>query len=308
MRLIPVFLCLLFAASASAQTLYRYQDEQGQWQFTDRPPEDEKAKAKVSTERLSPKHVAATVELERVQTENGVSIVATNHFHCPVQLVFELGKTRNVPSKFLKRHDVVLRPDSRASVLEIPMERGTGTSFEIAFSYLPGDPTAEHDDSTPYRLPYAISTSQLVTQAFPTRITHTTPSSEHAMDFAMPEGTPIYAARAGVVFDIAYGSFSGGVSVADLPKANFVRIAHDDGTMAVYAHLSWNAIRVRPGKRVRRGEYIADSGNTGFSSGPHLHFAVQRNNGREIVSVPIAFAGAGGKVVTPATGATLTAY
>ena len=65
----------------------------------------------------------------------------------------------------------------------------------------------------------------------------------------------------------------------DASAANLVRILHDDGTWAEYAHLNRSTIRVRPGDVVERGEYIADSGNTGFSSGPHLHFVVQRNAG-----------------------------
>ena len=57
--------------------------------------------------------------------------------------------------------------------------------------------------------------------------------------------------------------------------------------MAIYAHLNWDSIRVRPGQIVKRGEYIADSGNTGVSSGPHLHFVVQRNAGLMHESLPI---------------------
>ena len=87
-----------------------------------------------------------------------------------------------------------------------------------------------------------------------------------------------------------------------------IRILHDDGTYAIYAHLNTNSIRVRPGDRVERGEYIADSGNTGFSSGPHLHFAVVRNTGMAIESLPVVFMGQNQSMVVPASGADLTAY
>jgi murein DD-endopeptidase MepM/ murein hydrolase activator NlpD len=69
-----------------------------------------------------------------------------------------------------------------------------------------------------------------------------------------------------------------------------------------------NSIRVVPGERIARGQYIADSGNTGFSTGPHLHFVVQRNRGGAIVSVPIQFAGRNGAAITVASGDEPTAY
>jgi murein DD-endopeptidase MepM/ murein hydrolase activator NlpD len=160
-----------------------------------------------------------------------------------------------------------------------------------------------------YRAPYAVGTAHVVTQTYPVSDTHRTRDSMYAVDFAMPVGTNVVAARDGIVFDVASTNFKGGPDqeeYADL--ANLVRILHDDGTFAVYAHLNWNTIRVRPGDRVTAGEYIADSGNTGFTSGPHLHFAVQRNLGMRVESMPVAFRGPEGTSVQPESGASLTAY
>jgi hypothetical protein len=71
-------------------------------------------------------------------------------------------------------------------------------------------------------------------------------------------------------------------------------------------HRPTEAYRVRPGQRVSRGEYIANSGNTGYSSRTHLHFAVVRNKGMRIESLPVEFQRA--NAISPATGALLTAY
>jgi murein DD-endopeptidase MepM/ murein hydrolase activator NlpD len=74
-------------------------------------------------------------------------------------------------------------------------------------------------------------------------------------------------------------------------RANFVRIVHDDGTMALYAHLKPEGVLVRAGQRVRRGQTIGLSGNTGFSGGPHLHFVVQVNRGMKLESIPFKMFG-----------------
>ena len=72
---------------------------------------------------------------------------------------------------------------------------------------------------------------------------------------------------------------------------NFVRIVHDDGTMALYAHLKSEGVLVRVGQRVRKAEAIGLSGNTGFTTGPHLHFAVQVNRGMQLQSIPFRMFG-----------------
>jgi murein DD-endopeptidase MepM/ murein hydrolase activator NlpD len=181
-------------------------------------------------------------------------------------------------------------------------------SFGYRYSVLFGDPKAEHRPTEPYRAPFAVAQRFRITQAFPARRTHTDAASFHAVDISMPVGTQIYAARAGTVIEVAARFFEGGADPKNAANANLVRILHPDGTMAIYAHLQWDSIRVRPGQIVKRGQYIANSGNTGFTTGPHLHFAVLKNSGLTMVSLPVEFAGPAGSRVTPHDGDILIAY
>ena len=75
--------------------------------------------------------------------------------------------------------------------------------------------------------------------------------------------------------------------------------------MAVYAHLALETAQVYPGLKVYAGQLIGYSGNTGFSSGPHLHFAVQLNKGMELVSIPFKFKIADDSVSVPIAGSFL---
>ena len=76
--------------------------------------------------------------------------------------------------------------------------------------------------------------------------------------------------------------------------ANYIRVLHDDGSMALYGHLREAGVFVRAGDRVTLCQVIGESGNTGFSSGPHLHFVVQVNAGMRLESVPFRMIGPDG--------------
>jgi murein DD-endopeptidase MepM/ murein hydrolase activator NlpD len=85
----------------------------------------------------------------------------------------------------------------------------------------------------------------------------------------------------------------GGFDMRYLDKANTVAIAHDDGTVAEYAHLSSGPAFVTVGQRVQAGDLLGHSGNSGYSSGPHLHFIVSKpavSDGKVArESVPVVF-------------------
>lgn len=100
-------------------------------------------------------------------------------------------------------------------------------------------------------------------------------TSLHAVDFPCPVGTEIAAARGGRVRAIREDSDTGCADPSCAGDGNYVIVDHGDGTMGSYWHLERDGALVEPGDVIARGQVIALSGNTGFSSGPHLHFAVE---------------------------------
>ena len=291
---------------AGAQKLYRYRDASGVWVYTDRQPGAGQAFQEQQVERRFEK---PEVRLYERSNSTGVALIAQSTYFGPVQIGYRLTPIENVSADTPRDGLAVLPPRSETELVVVGKTvENADLRFDSEFQFIPGEPGAEHRPEQPYRLPYALSSSVRVSQAFPDTKTHTDPASRHAIDFVMPIGTDVFAARDGVVIEVASDFFENGTNLAvDGPRANIVRILHDDGTMALYVHLNWNTIRVVPGQHVSRGEYLADSGNTGFSTGPHLHFVVQRNKGGSLVSVPIEFATSAGAAEL-AAGQTYTAY
>ncbi|SDY66974.1 Peptidase family M23 [Amycolatopsis xylanica] len=99
-------------------------------------------------------------------------------------------------------------------------------------------------------------------------------TSHLGVDIANSIGTPIYAAAAGTVIEAGPASGFG----------LWVRIQHDDGTVTVYGHM--NSFSVRAGQKVGCGDQIAEIGNRGQSTGPHLHFEVWQNGTKKINPLP----------------------
>lgn len=161
--------------------------------------------------------------------------------------------------------------------------------------------TARPDSSARYRLPYPVWIPRYVSQGTGDEPTHNTRESWNAVDFAMPIGTPVLAAREGTVARVIDGFSGGGYGSEDLSKQNTVMILHGDGTYAIYTHLQ-PGVAVSEGERVRRGQRIARSGTSG-APGPHLHFEVRRRlRTGQVESVPIRFAQKGLGVFVPEEG------
>lgn len=120
-----------------------------------------------------------------------------------------------------------------------------------------------------YTLPYPVGTRYGVSQASCTNGGHQGPY-KYAYDFVMPIGTIVSAARAGVVTETRV-KFRDGQRAEG--EANWVKIRHEDDTIATYSHLTENGALVRAGNHVEAGQPVGLSGNTGKTGGlPHLHF------------------------------------
>lgn len=153
----------------------------------------------------------------------------------------------------------------------IGCDRGGGDSPTV-----PRAPTEICDgyaswETSEYVLPYPVGQSYVVSQGNCSAGGHSG-WGRYAYDFWMPVGTLVTAARAGDV-EAVVERYQDGDHAPN--HANLVRVLHDDGTYAVYGHLTGRGALVEEGDRVAPGTRIGLSGNTGATGGkPHLHFDV----------------------------------
>lgn len=278
-------LCLALAAVPSpAATVYKYQDAQGRWHFGDRKPESTRFE-QVKTATRKENH---GVEM-RIERSPARTLIAENRLHAPVRLQVQF-EDRDEPVTHLLQPQQSVAVYTSAGGLRVP---------RYEYRYIVGDPTAQ-PDNVAYQTPFAGLTTHEISQGFNGRFSHHHDNSRYAIDIALPVGTYIVAARSGVVVLTREKFVLGGVSSTYfLDKANSVMIMHDDGTFATYGHLLPESILVKPGQRVNAGDYLARSGSSGYSSGPHLHFVVLVARTDTLVSVPFELRAADGTRFTP---------
>lgn len=191
---------------------------------------------------------------------------------------------------------------ARIMMLNRPGERLDG-HYRYFLEWTVGDKDAVHDDDYVYALPYASGRSYRVLQGYGSRFSHTGLEA-FAVDFDMPEGTPVHAARPGVVARLEESHSKGCWEDGCGRYANFIVVLHDDGTTGEYYHLQQDGALVEVGERVERGQKIGLSGNTGHTTMPHLHFAVYRaTEWGNTQSIPVRFRSADGLVARPRHGA-----
>ncbi len=151
-----------------------------------------------------------------------------------------------------------------------------------------GDPA-----QSPYILPFEVGKRFQCNQSYCPPNPQWGHHNWFALDFEMPIGTKIIAARSGQVAFVEERFTDGNRQPG---QENHIFILHDDGTVAQYTHLTKNGALVEVGDRVVQGQVIGRSGDTGASSGPHLHFVTYRGstNFSRHYSTPVNFKNAEG--------------
>ena len=286
---------------ADAARLYSWKDRHGVSQYRDQPPAaDELPGTDVNVVRFR-NPPGALVRLRLESASGYYQAWADNLMHGPVQVMLRFKRNRNVTGA--PALPATATVPARSSVLVATISTTDplrGNDFELLLDGLPGDPAAQ-PRSYDYRLPFDYARVR-VDQGPGGSFSHSDPQNRYAIDFALAEGTPIVAVREGVVMQVEYDFEKAGLNREKYGgRANFIRILHDDGSMAVYAHLKPEGVQVRTGQRVRLGQRIGLSGNTGFSTAPHLHFVLQANRGMRLESIPLRMFGPLGELKFPST-------
>ena len=228
--------------------------------------------------------------------EGGWDVWVDNPLFGPVEVLVEPAAARGIDPGLLASPALPARvrvpAQRRVLATRLSTAAARPSAPALRLRAVAGDPAARPEDAD-YRFP--LDTDRVeIGQGWGGHFSHRAPEHRHALDLSAPEGTPVLAARAGVVMQVVSGAAAtqhGTDGAPDAAGGNAVRILHEDGSMALYGHLADAGLQVRPGQRVRRGEPIARVGNTGYSTGPHLHFAVQVNRGLRLETVPFRMSG-----------------
>jgi len=271
--------------------VYRWVDADGRVHYGDRAP-PEATRVKVPERLLDPTPLA---EMEQVENGDGADVYVNNRLAGPLEISLGVKRSDAQATQPVRQ---LLPARQRVKVSRI--EYGAGnSSYHLGLNMIPGDPHAIPDE-TVYALPMADNSGWRMGQSFKGGFSHTDEQNRYAVDLVVDEGTPITAARGGIVMQVESGFDRSGLDKSKYAeRANLVRILHDDGTMGVYAHLKENGVFVRVGQKIGIGQQIGLSGNTGYSSGPHLHFCLQVNSGMKLVSIPFRMVSGTGFLALP---------
>ncbi|MEO7251882.1 MAG: M23 family metallopeptidase [Arenimonas sp.] len=293
--LVSALLGLALCASLADASVFRWVDSKGQVHYSDRGTPQAK-KVSVRAPLAEPNALA---DLDVVRNGDSSDLYINNRLAGPLEVAVSLTEAVNVQALPALPLQQLLPANQRVLISRIAAGSGQVASYSVAMTAMPGDPNAMPEDLV-YALPVDENSGWQLGQGFHGGFSHSDEQNLYAADLIVREGTPILAARGGVVMQVESSFDRAGLNRTKYAeRANLIRVVHDDGSMALYAHLKENGVYVHVGQHVSVGQQIALSGNTGYSSGPHLHFCLQVNRGMRLVSVPFRMVGGSGFLPLP---------
>jgi len=240
------------------------------------------------------------------KTAQGYNFIAENFNAYRVTVTLQLKNTQNIKVDKKLPYSFELPAKSIKKVLHVSIkDPHHSMRFQSHFSWIMGSAWAKHSDVL-YRFPFAKGARIPISQGFNGKASH---RGKSAIDFAVNIGTPIYAARAGKVIALQESYNRGKYDKSYSKYANYLVIEHADKTLAKYYHLKKDGVVPILAQEVKEGELIAYSGNTGYTSGPHLHFSVSTVNPKNMTrskTIAIRFKNGGKMIRTPKKGDVIT--
>lgn len=229
---------------------------------------------------------AQNAEIFYAKEGRAAVLYARNSEYYPITVRLTLDLTNMVFSASNTPYLVVPARVEKYKLGEITVAKsGEVSRFQFQYDLAMGDLTlTKYDKNYVYDLPFLKGKSCKLFQGYNGKFSH---QNENSLDFSMPEGSEVLAARDGVVVEIVQNNNQSCPTEECKIYNNYITIIHNDGTFARYGHLKFNGAKVNIGDKVKKGDLIALSGNTGWTSGPHLHF--------------VCFTGAFGKSTTLVT-------
>ncbi len=214
---------------------------------------------------------AQQIQFNIEKTTDGAIFWVENKEYCEVSVKMNL-ELRNMQLTEILKDDIFIIPALATKYRLFEIRKQTQGKYGYSYKYTTtlGNVHIEKPDDTVYDLPFEKGKQFIVGQGYNGSFTH---QNEFALDFDMPFRTIVTAARTGVVVAVVQHFTDNCLQDACKQMGNKVIIAHTDGSFATYVHLFYNGALVKVGDSVKKGQHIALSGNTGYATGPHLHFS-----------------------------------
>ncbi|MES2332247.1 MAG: M23 family metallopeptidase [Bacteroidota bacterium] len=220
--------------------------------------------------------VVSILKAQKIKTfyenkDQGYVLYAGNSELFPVSISLDLDMSNMIFSERDKKVFVIPAKTEKYKIGEVTAaEKGQRYKFSYKFISTIGDVTiTKYDKAFPYDLPFQKGTSYKLFQGYNGVFSH---KNENAMDFSLPEGSEVLAARDGIVVQVIKNNTQSCAEEECAKYNNYVMVMHADGTFASYVHIKYDGTKLNPGDSVKKGDVIAYSGNVGWSKGPHLHF------------------------------------